>query len=84
VFGNSTRFNPLLRTFPGFNEDVSLGKAFHLTESKHLDFRLEAFNLLNRTVFGSPDSNLNSKTFGVVNSQANLPRQMQMALKLYW
>jgi len=84
VFGNSTRFNPLLRTFPGFNEDVSLGKAFHLTESKHLDFRLEAFNLLNRTVFGNPDSNLNSKTFGVVNSQANLPRQMQMALKLYW
>lgn len=84
VFGNATRYNPLLRTFPGFNEDISLGKAFHLTESKHLDFRFEAFNLLNRTVFGNPDSNLNSKTFGVVKSQANSPRQMQMALKLYW
>ena len=84
VFGNSTRYNPLLRTFPGFNEDVSLGKAFHLTEAKHLDFRMEAFNLFNRTVFGNPDSNLNSKTFGVVNSQANSPRQIQMALKLYW
>ena len=24
-------YNPLLRTFPGFNEDISLGKAFHLT-----------------------------------------------------
>jgi hypothetical protein len=84
LFGNSTRYNPLLRTFPGFNEDVSLGKSFNLTESKHLDFRAEAFNLLNRTVFGNPDSNLNSKTFGVVNSQANLPRQMQIALKLYW
>jgi hypothetical protein len=47
VFGNSTRYNPLLRTFPGFNEDVSLGKAFHLTESKHLDFRMEACNLFN-------------------------------------
>ena len=84
LFGNSTRYNPLLRTFPGFNEDVSLGKSFNLTESKHLDFRAEGFNLLNRTVFGNPDSNLNSKTFGVVNSQANSPRQMQMALKLYW
>jgi hypothetical protein len=73
-----------LRTFPGFNEDVSLGKSFNLTESKHLDLRAEAFNLLNRTVLGNPDSNLNSKTFGVVSSQANLPRQMQMALKLYW
>ncbi len=51
---------------------------------KHLDFRLEAFNLLNRTVFGSPDSNLNSKPFGVVDSQASSARQMQIALKLYW
>jgi hypothetical protein len=84
VFGNATRYNPLLRTFAGLNEDVSLGKAFRLSESKHLDFRAEAFNLLNRVVFGNPDSNLDSKTFGVVNSQANSPRQMQMALKLYW
>ncbi|MEO7143605.1 MAG: TonB-dependent receptor [Bryobacteraceae bacterium] len=83
-FGNATRYNPKVRAFPTLNEDVSLGKSFNLTESRHIDFRAEAFNLFNRTVFGNPDSNLNSKTFGVVSSQANSPRQMQLALKLYW
>ena len=42
------------------------------------------FNLVNRTRFGNPNLNLNSSTFGVITSQANTPRQMQGALKLYW
>ena len=84
AFGNATRYNPKLRSFPLFNENISLAKSFSITEKKHIDFRWEAFNLLNRTQFGSPNTNLNSSTFGVVNSQANAPRQMQVALKLYW
>ena len=84
VFGNSTRYNPKVRMFPQFNENLSLAKSFNLTEKKHIDFRFEAFNLFNRTQFGAPNSNLNSSTFGVVNSQANAARQMQAALKLYW
>jgi hypothetical protein len=63
---------------------VSLGKSFLFTERMHLDFRAEAFNLLNRVVFGNPTNNINSTTFGVISSQANSPRQMQLALKLYW
>ena len=31
-----------------------------------------------------PNTNLNSNSFGLVTAQANAPRQMQMALKLYW
>ncbi len=84
VFGNATRRNPKVRAFPNFNEDVSLAKSFYIGETRHLDFRAEAFNLFNRVVFGSPDSNLDSKTFGVVSSQLNNPRQMQLALKFYW
>ncbi|HWB99052.1 MAG TPA: hypothetical protein VG672_20225, partial [Bryobacteraceae bacterium] len=84
LFGNATRYNPKMRTFPNLNEDVSLGKSFHFGESWHLDFRAEAFNLFNRVVFGLPDANLDSKTFGVVSRQANNARQMQLALKLYW
>ena len=84
ILGNATRYNPTVRAFPNLNENVSLGKSFFFTERLHLDFRAEAFNLLNRVVFGSPGNNINSTTFGVVSSQANSPRQMQMALKLYW
>jgi hypothetical protein len=83
-FGNVTRFNPKVRQFPMFNENVSFAKSFPITESKRIDLRWELFNMFNRTVFGSPNGNLNSNVFGVVQSQANNPRQMQAALKLYW
>lgn len=87
LLGNATRFNPLVRAFPSFNENVSLGKSFVFTERLRLDFRAEAFNLLNRVVFSAPTGNglnLNNTAFGTVTSTANSPRQMQLALKLYW
>jgi Carboxypeptidase regulatory-like domain/TonB dependent receptor len=67
AFGNETRFNPKLRAPPFFNENVSLAKSFYITEKKRIDFRWEAFNLLNRTQFGAPNMNLNSSTFGVIS-----------------
>jgi len=83
-FGNATRFNPKLRSRPQYNENLSLAKSFRFTEAVRLDLRAEAFNLLNRTVFGNPSLNLNAATFGIISSQSNTPRQMQVALKLYW
>ncbi len=80
VLGDATRFNPLVRGFPNYNENVGLGKSFNLTERFRLDFRAEAFNLFNRTVFSNPNTNLNSSAFGIVSGQANSPRDMQMAL----
>jgi hypothetical protein len=84
VLGNATRYNPLVRGFPNLNENVSLGKTFQFTERFRLDFRAEAFNMLNRVVFSNPVTNLNNNSFGLVTGQSNSPRQMQMALKLYW
>ncbi len=85
AFGNMTRFNPKLRAFPSFNENISLGKSFpFFGESRRIDFRWEAFNLFNRTVFAAGNSNLDSTSFGLVTSRANSARQMQLALKLYW
>jgi hypothetical protein len=49
-----------------------------------MDLRLEAFNILNRVVWGNPVTNFSSNTFGVISSQNNTPRQMQLGLKLYW
>ncbi len=83
-FGNATRHNPKFRSFWGQNENVSLAKTFQITEGIRIDLRGEAFNLFNRTIFGTGSTNLNANNLGVVVNQVNTPRQMQMGLKLYW
>ena len=83
-FGNMTRHNPKVRSFPIFDENIGLAKRFSLGERFSLDFRWEAFNLFNRVRFGTGGTNLDSTSFGVVTSQANGPRRMQAGLKLYW
>ncbi|MCX6629628.1 MAG: carboxypeptidase regulatory-like domain-containing protein [Candidatus Solibacter sp.] len=83
--GNMTRNNPKMRNFPLYSENVSLAKTFAIAEQRQLDLRFEAFNVLNRTQFGSPNTNLgDTSNFGLVNSQANTPRRMQFALKFNW
>lgn len=47
-----------------------------------VEFRAEAFNILNQVVFGTPNTTLTSNQFGVISSQANTPRQIQFGLKL--
>jgi hypothetical protein len=84
VLGNAPRLNSQIRNFATLNENVSLAKTFSVKDRFRLDFRAEAFNILNRVQFGGPSTNLNSSSFGIVSSQANSPRQMQGALKLYW
>ena len=63
---------------------MSLAKTFQIREHLRVDFRAEAFNIFNRTVFGTGSTNLDATTFGVVTNQVNDPRQLQMALKIYW
>jgi len=45
-----------------------------------MEFRAEAFNVLNMMVPGSPNTSLNSTLFGQVTSALD-PRIMQFALK---
>ena len=70
---------------PGFdNYDMALMKAVPLTDSKSLQFRMEAFNVFNHAQFFGPTSvngNMNSSTFGQVVGAAP-PRLMQAAVKL--
>lgn len=83
--GNATRYNPNVRAFNNLNEDISFGKSFpFFGEGRKIDFRAEAFNIFNRTVFAIGSTNLDANTFGQVTAQYNTPRRMQLALKIYF
>jgi hypothetical protein len=67
---------------PGYADwDFAALKNFKLTESKQLQFRAELFDVLNRTNFRLPDSDISSPTFNHILA-AEAPRQVQFALKL--
>ena len=85
-FGNMTRHNPKVRSFPIFNENVSLAKTFTITERFRADVRWEAFNLFNRVNFGTGSTNIDEPNFGVVRAVSTgwEPRRMQVGLKLYF
>jgi hypothetical protein len=86
MLGTITRYNPKMRNFPSFGESFSLARSVAFGEQRHVDFRWEAFNLLNRTQFGalSGGSTLQNANFGLWRTQANSARRMQVSLKLYW
>jgi hypothetical protein len=66
---------------PGLNNfDMALAKATKITESKELQLRLEAFNLLNHAQFGNPTGEINSSQFGLVTS-SRAGRILQLGLK---
>ena len=82
TFGNAPRIMPDLYG-PGENNfDISLFKNTKIGERYQLQFRAECFNAFNRVQFANPVTTITSVTFGVINAQANLPRDFQLALKL--
>src|SRR5271154_5073459 len=72
---------------PGLNNyDMALLKNLRLTESKSLQFRVEAFNVFNHAQFFGPqavDGNIDSSTFGQVVT-ADPPRLVQFGAKFFF
>ena len=64
--------------------DLSMMKNFSIYERLKLQLRGEAYNLPNHPVFNSPSTSVGSAGFGVISSQANSPRNVQVALRLIW
>jgi hypothetical protein len=64
------------------NLDAVLHKKFNWSQSKYLSFRIEAFNVFNRTHFGLPDTTLGSSAFGTIGSTQGTPRSLQLAMQL--
>jgi hypothetical protein len=83
TFGSEGR-NDLRMDWPR-NFDLSFFRTFPLYgESKRLEFRGELFNAFNTPRFGGWDNTVGDQYFGQVNSTANSPRVIQLALKLYF
>jgi hypothetical protein len=84
TLGNETATDPTLRG-PGIaNYDFSLIKQTAITERVNFEFRTEAFNLFNRPQFSNPNTTISPGNVGtgVISSQVNQPRQIQLAARI--
>jgi hypothetical protein len=79
TFGNSPR--SVLRGPNYVTTDVTIEKAFPLTERFRLDMRGEFYNVLNRANFDPPGHVFGGPEFGVISS-ADVPRRVQLAARL--
>jgi hypothetical protein len=87
TIGTAPPMIPNVRAPGANNANLSVFKEFSLSslrEGAHLQFRIESFNAFNHPQFSAPNAALNSGSFGIVSSQFNTPREVQLALKLYW
>ena len=82
TFGSLGR--DVFRSQPFWNIDLSIFRKFPFTERQSLEFRAEAFNVVNTVIYGIPSNNTTSSNFGQVTGTANSPRTLQLGLKLFF
>jgi len=74
------------------NTSLSVFKEFPIRERMRLEYRFESFNAFNHPQFCPPNTTVSYNpangspvgSFGTTTCQANSPREVQMALKLYF
>jgi hypothetical protein len=62
--------------------DISVVKQVHMSGRVRAQFHAEFLNAFNRAVFNNPNTDPKNAEFGKVTSQNNLPRDIQLAVKL--
>jgi hypothetical protein len=80
-FGNAPRNSV---RGPGFWQiDFAASKSVGLTARSRMEFRIEAFNLLDRNNFRAPNGNRSQAGFGTITATYD-PRQIQLGAKFIW
>ena len=64
-----------------WNIDLSIARRIAAGGSRHVEVRLETFNLLNHFNWGNPTVNLDAANFGQIQTQAGSPRVLQFGIK---
>jgi hypothetical protein len=62
--------------------DASLIKDTPIKERVQLEIRVEALNVFNQVNFSAPNTSPTSAAFGQVTAQNNVPRHLQLSLRL--
>jgi hypothetical protein len=65
-----------------YSMDLGVHKDLNIGSGRRLQFRLETFNVLNRTNLGAPNSNRSNANFGSITTLAIQPRQVQLGVKV--
>ena len=77
TLGQQTMENP-----GSWNLNASMSKEFQIDESRTLQFRFDATNVMNHPNPGSPEFTINDSDFGTINGKGNQRRQFQGQLRL--
>ena len=78
-YGNAARTYNDIRRDNYKNMDLSIIKNFNFNEGKQkAQFRGEFLNAFNTVVFGTPGTQVGSTTFGIITTQGNRPRIIQL------
>lgn len=81
-YGNTER--GVLRGDHQWNVDFSLFKRFRMNASKSIEFRAEAFNLLNSVYFDLPNTQIDTAAGGRVTATSNSARSLQFGVKFLY
>lgn len=82
IYGTVPPVDPNIRNPPFTQTDLSLMKNFNFTESRYLQFRIEAQNAFNIRGFGSYDGTIGDPTFGLITGAGNSARQVQLSARI--
>jgi hypothetical protein len=82
TFGNVSRVIGMRG--PGqVNFDVSLFKTFAITERLKAQFRAESLNVTNTPTFYGPNTTFTNPSFGIITTQGNYPRLIQLGVRFF-
>ena len=80
--GNEGRLDSVLRGWASYNESLSLYKDFVFAERITWRIGGNGANIFNRHQWCDPDTNLSDSNFGLSPGQCNLPRAIQLYMKV--
>ncbi len=81
-FGNEPRVDSQMKSEGGVNFDVAATKNFDIIERVKMQFTGQIFDIFNHAQFAEPNLTVGGGNFGSVTHQLNLPRTVQLALRV--